>query len=87
VSWETRQQAVAAARREQQLLEAIGGRGEERQMEPDQVLAAMDAAQAEIRRRGQSYEQIMGDLPASPVDCCTDCYDGSMNSDDDTDTM
>jgi hypothetical protein len=45
----------------------------------------MDAAQAEIRRRGQSYEQIIGNLPASPVDCCADCYDGFM--DDDTDGM
>jgi hypothetical protein len=73
---------LAAARREQQLVEDIHARGRERQMEPEQVTAAMDAARSEIGRRGQSYEQIMGDLPASPVECCADCYDGFMNDDD-----
>jgi hypothetical protein len=73
---------LAAGRNEQQLIEALYTRGRKRRMDPQQVIAAMDAAQAEIRRRGQSYEQIIGDLPASPVECCADCYDGFMNDDD-----
>lgn len=83
MSWQTRKQAQGAARREQQLLEDIAQRGSDLGMEPDRVSDALRAAQEEIRQRGMGHEQIMGNLPDDPTECCFECSDGAMNSDSD----
>jgi hypothetical protein len=82
MSWEIRQRAQAAARDEQRLVKAITQRGAQLNADPERVNAAIQAARVEIRTRGAGHEQIMGDLPASPVECCGDCYDAFMNDAD-----